>query len=191
MTNFRLNRVLYEANRLHEQLGWEKRKPPYLPIEAIETAFSRKIVVSSEDLGKEANGAIFVSPKLRGVAVIQYNSEDLTTTRNATLAHELGHYVLGHLDSSSKEKRLCRLSGRLAKDNVVEREANVFMAEFLVPLTVLGKMFRKDSRKFAEEDPKGFTEETDHLSTKFCVSPKFIRKQLGRLDHVRQCEWGL
>ncbi len=189
--DFRLNKVLYEANRLHEHLGWLKKKPPYLPIEAIETAFSRKIVVNSDDLGEGVNGAIFVDPKLRGVTIIQYNSEDLTTTRNATLAHELGHYVLGHLETIGKEKRLCRLAGRLAKDNIIEREANVFMAEFLVPLGVLGKMFPKDSGKFTKEDPKGFNEESDLLATKFCVSPKFIRKQLMRLDHVRGCEWGL
>lgn len=189
--DFRLNKALYEANRLHEHMGWHKKKPPYLPIEAIETVFKKKIVVSSEELGKEANGAIYLDPQLRGVAVIQYNSDDLTTTRNATLAHELGHYVLGHLEDAPKGKKLCRLSGKLAKNNFVEREANVFMAEFLVPLNVLGKLFPKDAGKMAESDTRGFNEETDLLATKFCVSPKFIRKQLMRLDHVRSCEWGL
>lgn len=189
--DFRLNKALYEANRLHERMGWQKKKPPYLPIEAIETVFRKKILVSSEDLGKEANGAIYLNPELRGVAVIQYNCDDLTTTRNATLAHELGHFVLGHLERAPQGRKLCRLSGKLAKNNFVEREANVFMAEFLVPLNVLGKLFPKDSARVAEADPRGFNEESDLLATKFCVSPKFIRKQLMRLDHVRGCQWGL
>lgn len=59
-----------------------------------------------------------------------------------TLAHELGHIVLGHLDDYTA-KQLAHISKEDYR--TLEREANAFAAEFLAPASVLYAIGAKDA----------------------------------------------
>lgn len=190
---FRFGRVLCEAGELHEELGWKSKGPPYLAQEAIDRLFRREILILGSAMASGVNGYIHRdAEKLSGVTIIEYNSNDSIPVRNATLAHELGHFVLGHLEIENAPERRCRITGQngLITDPL-EREANTFMAEFLVPLERLGKMFCEDVGKLWNTDRSGFHEEVDLLSTRFQVSHSFIVKQLWRLHHRRKDRWGM
>lgn len=190
---FRFGRVLSQAEAMHQELGWDRKGPPYLAQEAIDKLFAKKILVLGSALGDGINGYIHRDDeKLSGVVLIEYNSTDSLPVRNATLGHELGHFVLEHLEGEGKRERRCRITGQngLITDPQ-EREANTFMAEFLVPLDRLGRIFREDVAKLWIDDREAFDEEVDLLSTKFQVSRSFIVRQLWRLHRRRKDRWGM
>ncbi len=190
---FRFSKVVFEAGELHQRLGWRKKGPPYLAQEAIDGLFSKEILVSSSDLGEGVNGIIYRRPETApGITFIEYNCKDPMTVRNATLAHELGHFVLGHLDDGPVLERRCRITGQKNKiTDPKEREANTFMAEFLVPLDRLGLLLREDIARLRWDDPEAFNEEVDLLATKFVVSQSFIKRQVWRLHRRRKDRWGM
>lgn len=96
------------------------QKPPIL-IKTIFKSLPEKITISGKDLG---TGDGFSSPKK-----ITYNSTHPDTRIRFTIAHELGHILLGHNTSS----RMIDLTTKEPKEEL----ANVFAAELLVPLSLL------------------------------------------------------
>lgn len=75
----------------------------------------------------DSDGFLF---RMGGVPVIFYNQSRPVGRQRFTVAHELGHLVLGH-----KGPLINREPS--SKDNPVEREANVFAANLLAPACVL------------------------------------------------------
>lgn len=65
-----------------------------------------------------------------GKHVIQYRSSDSLVRQRFTIAHELGHHLLGHVTASNPS---LRDDNYLAGSDPEEREANAFAAELLVP----------------------------------------------------------
>lgn len=61
------------------------------------------------------------------------NSNESVVRRNFTIAHELGHYLLGHTSSSEYENLLFRKPLEEQNDPIIEQEANCFAANLLVP----------------------------------------------------------
>ena len=71
--------------------------------------------------------------------IITYNKNHHPRRQRFTIAHELGHLLLEHLDVQSKEEDL--VSG-----NPKETAANTFAAELLAPSEFLKKDFEKGVR---------------------------------------------
>lgn len=79
-------------------------------------------------------------PRGSNVFVTVFRKDYLFPRRNYyTLAHELGHIILGHFFEFEKTSLL--RGGLLDKEyKVLEREAEIFAAEFLMPMPVLRKL---------------------------------------------------
>lgn len=71
-----------------------------------------------------------------GEYITIYDDQHLEGRIRWTLAHEIGHIRLGHLLDFA-ETCLCRGGLTKSKYRVLEREANVFAAEFLAPMAIL------------------------------------------------------
>lgn len=76
-----------------------------------------------------------VLSKVDNTYVISINKQDTYTRKRFTIAHEIGHYVLGHLnDASFNHMEIFRKSGQ--KDDK-EVDANKFAATLLIDKQVL------------------------------------------------------
>lgn len=71
------------------------------------------------------------------------NSNESVVRRNFTIAHELGHYLLGHTSSSEYENLLFRKPLEEQNDPIIEQEANCFAANLLVPEHFLRDVIKK------------------------------------------------
>ncbi|SFU93664.1 ImmA/IrrE family metallo-endopeptidase [Pseudoduganella namucuonensis] len=71
-----------------------------------------------------------------GVPTIEYNVNDPLVRRRFTVAHELGHFILGHQDAPRDYPD----SFGSKNNSLVERQANQFAAELLMPAKVVKAM---------------------------------------------------
>src|SRR3954463_6090469 len=112
--------------RYHDAFG-DAELP--VPVEAIAEDFLGLQVGQSEDL--EVSGMLL--PPARQIWL---NAGEGTPRRRFTLAHELGHWVCQHLEGKMAPV-YCRAADvqpePSAADRALEREANVFAAELLMP----------------------------------------------------------
>lgn len=100
--------------------------------------------------------------------IIYVNNDDVPNRQTFTVAHELGHYVLEH--TPDEYKVLLRLPGIATND--VEKEANCFAANILVPETILDKIMKQYSL-----GKDAYVE----LSRIFGVSSEMMKNRLNRV----------
>ncbi|ENJ3284708.1 ImmA/IrrE family metallo-endopeptidase [Enterobacter asburiae] len=80
---------------------------------------------------------------VNGRHVIAYNANDSHSRIRFTLAHELGHHVLGHTQHGKKFREYSNQD--LNSGNYFEeRDANSFAAELLMPREALSVMINKE-----------------------------------------------
>lgn len=104
-----------------------------VPVEAIAEDLLG-LRVEQADLG-ECSGMLIPAERLILVNASEASSGDVPTRRHRfTIAHELGHWVCHALEQPTAATTYCR-SQDLADDadRALEREANVFGAELLMP----------------------------------------------------------
>jgi len=70
-----------------------------------------------------------------GKPVIAVNSSRPLCRRRFSIAHEIGHYLLGHNSLSFSESG----GGMIKRESRQERAANAFAAEFLMPKVMLSR----------------------------------------------------
>lgn len=115
---------------------WDKS----IPIEPIELARAAGVVV--EAVPNLSTSGEFKRCSIRG-PLIQYKSTESNVRQRFTIAHELGHFVLGHggayRDSPNEFS--------LANHDPLEIAANRFAAELLMPEEVLNLLILKKGIK--------------------------------------------
>jgi Zn-dependent peptidase ImmA (M78 family) len=124
-----------------------------VPVEPIAEDLLGLQVGESEDLA--VSGMLLPSERQ-----IWLNATEGAPRRRFTLAHELGHWVCQHLDGKSASV-YCRAADvqpePTAADRALEREANVFAAELLMPEAAVREEWRPGS-------------ETTEIAARFGVS---------------------
>jgi Zn-dependent peptidase ImmA (M78 family) len=122
-------------------------------------------VLEAVDL-KDVSGALY--PATRQIVV---NSEEAETRRRFTLAHELGHWVCHCLDGRDAPVFCRHQDIGSSADRLLEREANVFAAELVMP---------------EPEVRSGFAGQADvkQLAATFGVSPLAMQWRLYSFELV-------
>ena len=87
-----------------------------------------------------------------GNPVIEYNTAEPPQRRRFTVAHELGHYALGHRDAP-RDSSLQFNSGVV---DPRERAANQFAAELLMPWDFVKEVFYSGLARTAEQMAQEF-----------------------------------
>ncbi len=82
-----------------------------------------------EERARENDG---LSNAPQGQRLIFYNDSCIIGRQRFTVAHELGHHILGHV---GKYELVCREPH--PQDNPIERDANIFASRILAPACVL------------------------------------------------------
>ena len=128
------------------------------------------IEICKEDMDYDISGYIEKRGAKWVVSVNKYHSE---RRQRFTLAHEFAHYVLHKY--KFRERHNDRALFRTREFNPVEKEANDFASELLIPQEKFRQYLREGIRNIAD------------LSDKFNVSVSAIRYKaykLGYLNHV-------
>lgn len=108
------------------------------------------LAVMSYPFGKNISGILVT---IEGKPTIGINSDEPLVRKRFTVAHEIGHFVMGHGSCD------------LCADSNEEREANQFAAELLMPPSLLRDDFKRES-------------DIGELSKKYMVSMEALRYQL-------------
>jgi len=109
---------------------------------------------TGDELGRDIEG---ITVKHGGITLILYNDRINNKRRtNFTLAHELGHVLLGHGKS----------------EKVTDAEANEFAAAFLIPAPLLAYLDAKEGRKLTPKE----------MTVWFCASETVCRRRRERID---------
>jgi Zn-dependent peptidase ImmA (M78 family) len=118
------------AKKLLEQTGL-KSAPIVLNEIIKQVRKTMNVEIHARDLGS-IDGLHFFE---NGRAIIGYNNKKSIVRQRFTVAHELGHVILGHADSETKLD--------FCNDDPKEVEANQFAAELLMPID----SFKQDYEK--------------------------------------------
>lgn len=87
----------------------------------------------------------------QGRPAISYNEADVPVRQRFTIAHEIGHYVLGHLNAGTPRFRDPATNFSSAADSNDERQANRFAADLLMPAeTVQYAITKREYRGIAK-----------------------------------------
>ncbi len=118
------------------------------------------------------DGDIDTSGKLsvvNGQAIATINKADTQARQRFTLAHEIGHFVLGHGSQTDKTETLYR--NTQGYQPLVEQEANAFAAELIMPEIAIDFCIREQGIRTI-----------DGLADKFGVSQIAMEYRLKNLS---------
>lgn len=126
-----------------------------LPVDPGEIA--RAMGVRVEGMGSADEPAAFSGfftrrDPLHGWPVIKYSRTDSSVRRRFTVAHELGHFVLGHGDRPRDDAK----SFGVNVTDPQERAANRFAAELLMPAAALRRLVGTATLSSIEELAQAF-----------------------------------
>ncbi len=124
------------------QRYWDHR----LPIDPIKVATAAGISVYGRGGFGDSNYPYSgYYKKYDGIPSIEYNISEAPVRQRFTVAHELGHYALGHEDAP-------RDAGNFqSSGDSRERQANKFAAELLMPKTLVIHYFQSGIASSVEE----------------------------------------
>lgn len=168
------------ARKLLKELGVRKA-----PIELRFITNKLGIELHKEAFDKELSGVLI---KEGARTVICYNAQHHENRRRFTVAHEIGHFVLGHpgemfVDKTLREKAVVvRRDGRSSEGtDKHEIEANRFAAELLMPRDIIDEEVRKRLAKAKMPSPKSIVIEMARL---FRVSGQAMEFRLVNLGFL-------
>ena len=149
------------------------------PIDVNKIAQSKGIKVVGYDFGEDISGVLVID---NGSAAIGYNQNNHPNRTRFTIAHELGHFALGHkrdgdfIDTPEKYFTvLFRDQNSSTGEHIQEREANAFAAALLMPAELITKTINETSFNFKKDDV------VEILAKKFNVSNQAMAFRLGHL----------
>jgi Zn-dependent peptidase ImmA (M78 family) len=153
-----------------------------VPVEAIARASGLPIVEA--DMEADVSGALVRSGRVQGIAV---NANQAHVRKRFTVAHELGHHVLNHVDSDHLDWQftVIRRDGRSSEaEDDREIAANFFAASLLMPKGWL----RQDVERSRRFDGEVRLDEDDihSLARKYKVSETAMRYRLQNLGFIPQ-----
>ena len=131
---------MYTEYKIARDKSWEvliECKIHTLPLNLAQIAkyYNITIIKYSESNDKTLTGDGF-STIVNGRLVIYYNDIDSSITRQRfTIAHELGHCLLGHIKENIRTFRYNSEADKYK--NPKEMQANVFARDILMPATIL------------------------------------------------------
>lgn len=146
------------------------------PINVQELAGQAGAIVSYEAFKEDLSG-VLVKEKTR--VVIGVNSFHAMTRQRFTIAHELGHLMLGHKGEVFVDQTVMRRDAKSSTAaDPLEIEANQFAAELLMPASLVLEAVR---RRQAKRSDLSSILLVDELAEEFQVSSQAMEYRLTNL----------
>ena len=152
-------------------------RPPYLYLSRIAKGLGIDIKIDTK-LEDKISGFLYLKEKKPIIFVNYFHPEP---RKNFTIAHELGHFILGHSGDLFVDKDLIIYRDSRSKEGKLrqEKEANRFAAELLMPEEMLIEEIVQNEYNLDK------SEDVDKLSAKFGVSSQAMMIRLANIG------WGL
>ncbi|SFE52369.1 ImmA/IrrE family metallo-endopeptidase [Spirosoma endophyticum] len=156
----------------------------YPPINVIEVAKRKGIDIIDFHFGEEVSGVLITKNNKSTIGV---NPDNSTVRQRFTIAHELGHYSLGHqrngmfVDTPERYFTMFnfRNSNSSTGEHIQEREANAFAASLLMPRDLIFIVIEDLKSSFNVRSDEDLLEE---LAKKFEVSTQAMGFRLSNLN---------
>ena len=151
--------------------------------DVLDTHWDGKLPVDVERLAKAMGMCVRKDPFMSESGMIEMDGDTPVITVNSTeygprqrytIAHEIGHFVLGHLNNTERCCRDDAASFKTGTASPIERQANQFAAALLMPTKV---------REYAIVD-RGYTK-LEALAQLFGVSEVAMKWRLVNLGILR------
>jgi Zn-dependent peptidase ImmA (M78 family) len=151
-----------------------------VPVEAIARAQGLPIVET--EMEADVSGALIRSGNLQGIAI---NASQAPVRKRFTVAHELAHFLLNHVDKDHVDWQftVIRRDGRSSEaEDDQEIAANFFAASLLMPKHLL----RQDVERHKRFDGEILLDDSDVLllAKKYKVSEAAMRYRLQNLSFM-------
>ena len=187
MTNKRRKQIEELAvDLLHDVGCYPTVANPGLPINIHQVVRKKNIDLIEYDFGEDVSGVLLYDGEK---ATIGYSINNGSNRQRFTIAHELGHYMLGHqrkgvfVDTPDKYfPPLFRNKDSSTGESLQEQEANAFAAAILMPEPLLLEQIAAIQKlgKHLIED----YDIADVLAKNFCISPQAMTFRLNKLDII-------
>lgn len=118
--------------------------------------------------GKNISGILRVEGEIKEIYI---NNAHADTRSKFTIAHELGHFFL-HEDILRKKGKIISFRGNYQNmDETIEKEADLFAAELLMPKDIMYEIIKDESKNNLE-----------YLSKHFGVSKPAMSRRIEELN---------
>lgn len=158
MDSFTAEHIRYVEKLANNLLASVSFDSPPVPLDDIVNKIGLKKV--EFDFANELSGVLKPERKIIGI-----NKKNSPARKRFTIAHELGHYILGHDEIDFVDDKFDR---PLPK----EREANLFASMLLMPASLVKKYFND-------------SQDIERLAAKFEVSEQAITIRLLELNLIK------
>jgi Zn-dependent peptidase ImmA (M78 family) len=151
-----------------------------VPVETI--ARGKGLLIVETQMDPDVSGALIKNENVQGIAV---NASQAPVRKRFTVAHELAHHILNHVDKDHLDWQftVIRRDGLSSEaEDYQEIIANFFAASLLMPKHLL----RQDIERFKRFDGEIRIEEADLflLAKKYKVSEMAMRYRLQNLGFI-------
>jgi Zn-dependent peptidase ImmA (M78 family) len=163
------------ASHVHRLLNVCRIKSP--PVDVDRVARYLGLTIAYETLPKTISG--FLQRQPSGRATIVVNSKHLMGRQRFTIAHEIGHFVLGHYENEIYVDKTYSVQFRSAAHEVShpeEVQANTFAAALLMPKEMLCEDVRERAQGNHIED-----DVIDALMERYRVSERALLIRLNTI----------
>ena len=142
-----------------------------------------KLPIDVKSLAKAMGATIVAKPMAEesgsvemqgGTPVIHFSSTESVVRQRFTIAHEIGHIALGHLDGAKKKFRDPAAHFSTGTSDPEEREANRFAAQLLMPRRIVEYALNEKNIRTVEG-----------LASAFAVSQVAMKWRLVNLGLIR------
>jgi Zn-dependent peptidase ImmA (M78 family) len=147
------------------------------PIDLGRVARHLGLKITYRELPKTISG--FLHRRSSGGAMIVVNSKHLSGRQRFTIAHEIGHFVLGHYENEIYVDKTYKVQFRSDAHEVShpeEAQANTFAAALLMPKEMLAKDVRQRAHGHQIED-----DVIDALMQRYRVSERALLIRLNTI----------
>jgi Zn-dependent peptidase ImmA (M78 family) len=144
----------------------------------IEDKFNVAFQFEKKPLSSGYSGQVIDLGRVVGII---YNSKDSVGRQRFTISHELGHYILDHLKSHKIKLEAIKIKTK----NPIEREANIFAANLLMPDFLMKKKkvnSKDDIVKLAEKYQVTY----EAMNYKVCSSNYLSGIALDKTDYFQR-----
>ena len=164
----------YNTHQLYEEVAQHYRNTidpvrKKVPVDIEKIAHLLDIKVVAKVLAPGVSGVI---QKIKGGSIlVMYELTESRKRQRFTIAHEISHFLLGHLEKEQflSENKLLR-SNRLS--NAEERDANYLAAELLMPMEEIDRLIEASQLSQMPFTPKDLADILE-------VSEQALRIRLG------------
>lgn len=147
-----------------------------IPIDLQKLACEYGIHIAYHNLPDDVSGALDLRDTDKKIILV--NSNHSKNRQRFTVAHELGHYFLHHTVGVHIDKKLFFRDATSAQGtNIVEKEANRFAAELLLPEDSLIADLNSISDLDSEEELK-------EIANRYCVSTIALSFRIAQLKKI-------